>query len=239
MNVRIAPFVHICWHARRPLKRNDAHVHRLIRLKPRRCLTDVRRPFMILSFLLTVLLVAPMHISAATIPSHLNGRYVATAYSVTGVTASGLYTNRHIVAADPSLLPAGSIIKIRHAGKYQGEYVVADTGEKIVGRKLDIYIPSTQACKKFGKKVVHVEVVKLGEGTHEDTKAADHDVKKDVEQDLQKGVVGNAATQGDWTSKNGPAKATALQQSQQPAQEHQSQPGTEPQASPAPQKPPQ
>jgi len=141
---------------------------------------------------------------------HVNGRYIATAYSVTGKTASGLQTNRHVVAADPAILPVGSIIKIRHVGRYQGEYVVADTGEKIVGRKLDIYMPSTVACKKFGKRAVHVHVVKLGEGTHEDTKTSDHVVKQDVEQDLQKGVVGNAATQQDWVTKDGPAKATAL-----------------------------
>jgi len=140
-------------------------------------------------------------------PASLNGHYIATAYSVTGVTASGIYTNRHVVAADPDILPVGSIVKVRHAGKYSGEYVVADTGEKIVGRKLDIYIPNTHACKKFGKRKVHVEVVKVGAGTHQDTKDAAHVVKKDVDQDIQKGVVGHAATQADWTSKK-PADST-------------------------------
>jgi 3D (Asp-Asp-Asp) domain-containing protein len=107
-----------------------------------------------------------------------NGRYIATAYSVSGTTASGEYTQRHIVAADPSILPLGSIIKIEHAGHYSGEYVVADTGPKIVGRKLDIYIPSTQAAMKFGKKRVTVKVIELGNGTHQDTKEAVHQVKQ-------------------------------------------------------------
>ena len=185
------------------------------------------------SVLLTLLLtiVPPVCCSGAD-PSQASGRYIATAYSVTGVTASGIYTNRHVVAADPSILPVGSIVKIKHVGRYQGEYVVADTGEKIVGRRLDIYIPNTAACKKFGKKVVQVKVVKLGEGTHVDTKTASHEVKKDVEKDLQKGVVGNAATQADWATGNGAAKASALKsQANQGAT-------NPPSSNPATQKPP-
>ena len=164
-----------------------------------------------MKFLLTLLLFVASNALAATGDAHLNGRYIATAYSVTGKTASGIYTNRHVVAADPSILPIGTIIKIRHAGRYQGEYVVADTGRKIVGRKLDIYMPSTAACMKFGKKTVKVKVIKLGNGTHEDTKAAAHEVKQHVANDLHNGVVGNAATQADWVTDNGPAKTAASQ----------------------------
>jgi len=36
----------------------------------------------------------------------LDGHYIATAYAQTGVTASGEYTHRHVVAADPALLQA-------------------------------------------------------------------------------------------------------------------------------------
>ncbi len=46
----------------------------------------------------------------------VNGIYTATAYSQAGTTAAGLQTHRHIVAADPAILPAGSRIKIKHAG---------------------------------------------------------------------------------------------------------------------------
>jgi 3D (Asp-Asp-Asp) domain-containing protein len=162
-------------------------------------------------FLLPLLLLVASNLLAQTSDPQLNGRYTATAYSVTGITASGIYTNRHVVAADPSFLPVGTIIKIRHAGKYQGEYVVADTGRKIIGRRLDIYMPSTEACKKFGKKNVRIKVIKLGDGTHEDTKSADHEVKKDVAKDLHNGVVGNAATQVDWVNQKGAAKAAAVQ----------------------------
>ena len=138
---------------------------------------------------------------AAAAPT-LDGMFVATAYSVTGTTASGEYTHRHIVAADPDLLPIGSRVKIRHAGRYSGEYVVADTGEKIVGRRLDIYLPSARECKKFGKRTVLLKVIQLGDGTHGAAKQADQAVKKDVAKDVAKGVVGNAATETDWAAKH-------------------------------------
>ncbi len=44
----------------------------------------------------------------------------------------------------------GTRIKIKWAGGYSGEYVVADTGAKIEGRRLDIYMPSTTKARKFG-----------------------------------------------------------------------------------------
>lgn len=138
---------------------------------------------------------------AAATPNAANGRYLATAYNQQGKTASGDYVHRHIVAADPDILPIGSRIKVRHAGRYSGEYVVADTGEKIQGRRLDIYIPNERACMKFGKKNVTVRIIELGNGTHAATKQADVAVKQDVKQDLTKSVVGNAATETDWAVK--------------------------------------
>lgn len=134
----------------------------------------------------------------------VDGRYVATAYSQTGITASGEYTHRHIVAADPDILPIGSRIKIRNAGKYSGEYVVADTGQKIQGRRLDIYMPNTAECKKFGVKRVRVRVVQLGDGTHAAAKTADTVVKQEVSRDVEKGTVGNAATETDWVKQGAP-----------------------------------
>ncbi len=150
---------------------------------------------------------------AAPRPERLDGKFVATAYSVTGITASGEYTHRHVVAADPAILPIGTRIKIRRAGRYSGEYVVADTGTKIVGRKLDIYLPSTPECMKFGKKPVRVRVIELGNGTHEAAKQADQAVKKDVDQDIAHGTVGNAATEKDWATKGAATKAAVLAES--------------------------
>src|SRR3954470_16734796 len=126
-----------------------------------------------------------------------NGTYRATAYAQSGVTASGELTHRHVVAADPDILPLGSRIKIRRAGKYSGEYVVADTGAKIQGRRLDIYMPSETACKKFGSKLVREKVIQLENGTQPATKQADQAVKQDVAKEVQKQAVGSAATTED------------------------------------------
>lgn len=146
----------------------------------------------------------------------LNGRYVATAYSQTGITASGQWTHRHVVAADPAVLPIGTRIKIKHAGRYSGEYVVADTGAKVDGRRLDLYVPSTLECKKFGVKRVSVKVLEMGAGTHEAAKQADQAVKQDVKQDVSKGVVGNAATEHDWATQGAPV-AKAVKEGGTPA----------------------
>lgn len=130
-----------------------------------------------------------------------NDTYIATAYSQTGITASGAWTHRHVVAADPGLLPFGTRIKVRRAGRYSGEYVVADTGAKVQGRHLDIYLPSTAECKKFGVKHVSVKIVELGNGTAAATKQADKMMKEEVQKDISKGVVGNAATEDDWATR--------------------------------------
>ena len=151
-----------------------------------------------------------LHADTKPAPPRVNGKYEATAYSVTGITASGEYTHRHVVAADPAILPIGSRIKIRRAGKYSGEYVVADTGQKIVGRKLDIYMPNTAECKKFGRKAVRIRVLELGDGTHQTAKESDQKVSTDVAKDVAKGAVGNAATEHDWATKGGKAKAESL-----------------------------
>lgn len=147
----------------------------------------------------------------ASVAEPVNGVYVATAYAQhIDLTASGLHVHRHVVAADPDLLPIGSRIKIRHAGRYSGEYVVADTGDKIQGRKLDIYMPNARVCKKFGTKPVQVKVIELGAGTHAAAQQADQAVKQDVAKDISKKVVGNAATEDDWAAKGRlPASGTA------------------------------
>lgn len=88
-----------------------------------------------------------------------SGTYTATAYSVEGETASGKMTRRGMVAADTDLLPLGTRIRVSGAGAYSGVYVVADTGRKISGREIDIYVPNDAAAKKFGKKQVRVKVL--------------------------------------------------------------------------------
>lgn len=157
-----------------------------------------------LACLLTLFALAGSLGAASKGSARKDGRYMATAYSVTGITASGEWTHRHVIAADPDILPIGSRVKVTRAGKYSGEYVVADTGAKIQGRRLDIYMPNEPECKRFGVKPVKIKVIQLGDGTREAVKQADQTVKKEVARDVAKGTVGNAATQVDWVQKGQP-----------------------------------
>ena len=85
--------------------------------------------------------------------------FEATAYSITGTTASGQQTRRGIVAADPDILPLGSRIRVHDAGAYSGEYTVSDTGPAVQGREIDIYIPDLAEAKRFGRQRVRVEIL--------------------------------------------------------------------------------
>ena len=49
--------------------------------------------------------------------------------------------SRGLIAADPRVLPLGSRVRLEHPG-YSGEYLVADTGGLIRGRRIDIWIPN-------------------------------------------------------------------------------------------------
>jgi 3D (Asp-Asp-Asp) domain-containing protein len=89
------------------------------------------------------------------------GGFNATAYCLRGRTASGGSVRRGIVAADPRVLPLGTRIYL-NAGAYSGNYVVADTGGGVKGRKLDIWVPNCSEAMRFGRRNVSVNI--LGRG---------------------------------------------------------------------------
>lgn len=86
--------------------------------------------------------------------------YSATAYSLRGRTASGQYVTRGLIAADPRHLPLGTRVRIE-AGPWSGEYLVADTGGAIKGKKIDIWTPSTREALQFGRRNVKLTVLSL------------------------------------------------------------------------------
>lgn len=79
-------------------------------------------------------------------------------------TAAGTVPHEGIVAADPRVLPLGSRIRGRGAGAYDGVYTVTDTGSRVDGRHIDLYVPTAAEAKRFGKKRVRVEVLEVGTG---------------------------------------------------------------------------
>jgi 3D (Asp-Asp-Asp) domain-containing protein len=95
-------------------------------------------------------------ISAAPMES-----YTATAYAFPGRTASGRLVGKGVIAADPRVLPLGSRVRVE-AGNWSGEYVVADTGGAIRGRKIDIWVPTTGEACRFGRRKVKLTVLSYG-----------------------------------------------------------------------------
>jgi 3D (Asp-Asp-Asp) domain-containing protein len=87
--------------------------------------------------------------------------YIATAYSLRGKTASGRYVSQGIIAADPRVLPLGSRVRLE-AGRWSGEYLVADTGGRIKGRKIDIWTPSSREAMRFGRRRVKLTILSYG-----------------------------------------------------------------------------
>ena len=89
--------------------------------------------------------------------------FIATAYSVEGTGASGKWSHPGTVAADRDILPLNSRIRIYGAGKYSGDYTVEDTGAKVDGHHIDVYMPSRAEAKKFGRQRVKVVILKFGD----------------------------------------------------------------------------
>ncbi len=89
--------------------------------------------------------------------------FIATAYSVEGTGASGKWSHPGAVAADRKVLPLNSRIRVYGAGHYSGDYTVEDTGGKVDGHHIDVYMPSEADAKKFGHQRVKVVVLKYGD----------------------------------------------------------------------------
>ena len=60
-------------------------------------------------------------------------------------------------------MPLNSRIRIYGAGRYSGDYTVEDTGGKVDGHHIDVYMPSQAVAKKFGRQRVKVVVLKYGD----------------------------------------------------------------------------
>lgn len=90
-------------------------------------------------------------------------RFTATAYCKGTTTASGVNVRNGIAAADPDLLPIGSVIRIDDLGeKYDGIYTVMDTGPKVQGRHVDVYLWSCHEALQVGRRPMKLTVLRLG-----------------------------------------------------------------------------
>jgi len=83
------------------------------------------------------------------------GSYTATAYCLRGRTAMGHGVRKGLIAADPRVLRLGSQVNLG-AGAYSGQYLVSDTGGKIKGRRIDIWMASCAEARRFGRRTIQV-----------------------------------------------------------------------------------
>lgn len=91
--------------------------------------------------------------------------FTATSYCDQGTTFSGVPAGLGVAAADPAVLPQGSVIRLRFGEPWavlDGVYVVLDTGAAVRGRRLDVWLPSCAASVQFGRRPSSVEVLRLG-----------------------------------------------------------------------------
>ena len=91
--------------------------------------------------------------------------FAATAYCKGETTAAGTAARSGIAAADPALLPVGSVVQVELQGtgpRYNGIYTIMDTGPGVQGRELDLYLWSCQEATSFGRRAAKVTVLRLG-----------------------------------------------------------------------------
>lgn len=90
-------------------------------------------------------------------------RFTATAYCKGSITASGTAARAGVAAADPDVLPLGSIIRIDGGpDRHNGIYTVLDTGPAVRDRQLDLYMWSCYEALAYGRRSVTVTVLRLG-----------------------------------------------------------------------------
>ncbi|HTH02661.1 MAG TPA: 3D domain-containing protein [Vicinamibacterales bacterium] len=91
-------------------------------------------------------------------------KFTATAYCRGTTTASGVNVRNGIAAADPDLLPVGSVIQVDRLGeRYNGIYTIMDTGPAVQGRHIDIYMWSCDEARyEFGRRSAGLTVLRLG-----------------------------------------------------------------------------
>lgn len=106
----------------------------------------------------------------AATPTGARLEFVATAYCKGEITASGVDVKEGVAAADPRILPEGSVIELDGVPeRHRGIYTVLDTGPKVLGKHLDLYVWSCNEALEFGRRPVSITVLRLGWNPNEHT----------------------------------------------------------------------
>jgi 3D (Asp-Asp-Asp) domain-containing protein len=93
--------------------------------------------------------------------------FSATAYCKGMLTSSGVPAQTGVAASDPSMLPVGSVVSIDAAdSRYDGIYAVMDTGPAVQGRQVDLYMWNCNEALEFGRRPIHLTILRLGWNPH-------------------------------------------------------------------------
>ena len=95
-------------------------------------------------------------------PAAKTMRLSATAYCLSGKTHSGERARAGTVAADPRVLPIGTVLRIH---PHRALYTVQDTGSGLKGREIDIYMWNCDEAVSFGRRDVKLTVLRSGWAT--------------------------------------------------------------------------
>jgi 3D (Asp-Asp-Asp) domain-containing protein len=88
---------------------------------------------------------------------------VVTAYCQGTRTATGVRVAPGIAAADPRVFPLGSSVRVSGLhGRYDGVYQVLDTGSRVRGRHLDLYLPNCKEARLFGRRSALASILRRG-----------------------------------------------------------------------------
>ena len=77
---------------------------------------------------------------------------VATGYTGNGSTATGAPTGWGVVAVDPGVIPLGTRMEIPG----YGSGVAADTGGAIQGATIDLWFPTVEQARLWGRRTVTI-----------------------------------------------------------------------------------
>lgn len=76
-----------------------------------------------------------------------------TAYCLTRTqTRRGRYVRAGIIATDPRLFPLARFVELYVGRRYMGRFLVDDTGLKIKGNKIDVWMPTCREARIFGRR---------------------------------------------------------------------------------------
>lgn len=114
-----------------------------------------------------VVVTSPIRLEGAVVRGAQKGWYLAasgrppygepvpvllTAYCLRGTTRRGRWVRDGIIAADPRFFPLSRYVELYIGREYYGRFLIDDTGRKIKGNHMDVWIPSCRDAVVFGVK---------------------------------------------------------------------------------------